>query len=519
MRKEKVLIMDFGGQYTHLIARRVRELGVYSEVIPWNEDLENILKHAPSAMVLSGGPSSVLKSSSPRPKKEVLKWILEGEIPILGICYGHQLLASFGGGEVVRGDKGEYGPSLLEVKIFDPLFSETPKRQRVWMSHKDYVRKAPPGSLVLASTEYSSVAALKYSKGKVYSIQFHPEVRHTEYGKEIMSNFLYKIARLKGEWKVSGIAKYVIRKVKNVYKGGNVLVAVSGGVDSLTAAFIVSKIAGKDKVHIVFIDTGLLRENEGLQVLKILKRLNLGIIHFIDASKEFLERLQGVSDPEEKRKIIALTFSKTLVKVKCLLERKYGPFSYLVQGTIYPDRIESGRVGSGSAKIKSHHNVVMPDVGLKVLEPLTDLYKDEVRKLALELGLSKEIVFRHPFPGPGLAVRIVGEVTKERLNIIRKATNIVEEELKKNNIYASLWQAFPVLLPLKSVGVMGDSRTYGYIIALRFVKSEDAMTAEFAKLPWDLLEKIANRLVNEVEGVNRVLYDLTDKPPATIEFE
>ena len=491
---------------------------MYSEIVPWNVNLATLLKLKPKAIILSGGPSSVLEDEAPKPRKEVLSYFLSGKVPLLGICYGHQLLSLMAGGKVSKGNKGEYGPSILKIKKFDLLFSETPPSQKVWMSHRDYVEVPPPNATVLASTKYSKIAALKYDE-HIYSLQFHPEVKHTEHGKKILSNFLYKVARLNAVWKIDNITRHVMERVNKEYKGGNILAAVSGGVDSLTAAYIVSLVAGKENLHVVFIDTGLLRKGEAKEVLSLLRKLGFKYVHFINASRRFLERLRGVTDPEEKRKTIAITFAEIFTETKNKLEKKFGSFTYLVQGTIYPDRIESGKVGSNSAKIKSHHNVVMPKLNIKILEPLAELYKDEVRKLALKLGLSKELALKHPFPGPGLAVRIIGEVTEEKLRVIRKATAIVEEELKRNNFYESLWQAFPVLLPFKSVGVMGDMRTYEYVIALRFVISEDAMTAEFAKMKWELLEKIATRIVNEVEGVNRVLYDLTNKPPATIEFE
>ena len=514
----KVLVVDFGSQYTHLIARRVRELGVYSEIAHNQLTPEDIGKDV-GAVILSGGPKSVYEENSPKLRPDTLKFLLERDIPILGICYGHQLLAAELGGEVRRGDSGEYGITILNVLKDDLIMAGTPKVQKVWMSHRDKVVTLPDGAVVIARTRYSEIAAFRYGD-KVYGVQFHPEVKHTEYGREILSNFLFRVAGLERSWSPEDLASEKVKRIKDQYRGGNVLIAASGGVDSTTAAVLTLRALGPDAVHLVVVDTGLLRAGEAEKVVRDLRKLGFKHVHLVNASSIFLSRLRGVTDPEEKRRVIARTFFEIFTEYAKKLEEEYGKFRYLVQGTIYPDRIESGRAGVGSARIKSHHNVTLTEVlDLELIEPINDLYKDEVRRLARALGIPDEIVYKHPFPGPGLAVRIVGEITPEKLRIARKAHSIVEEELKKAGLYRELWQAFPVVLPVRSVGVMGDERTYEYVVALRVVVSEDAMTAEFAKLPWNVIERIATRIVNEIEGVNRVVYDVTNKPPATIEYE
>jgi GMP synthase (glutamine-hydrolysing) len=514
-----VVVLDFGGQYAHLIARRIRELSYRSLLLPYDSPLEEILKLKPVAVVLSGGPASIYETKAPRPPQEVLEWLLSGEVPVLGICYGHQLLASVLGGDVERREGAEYGLSRLRVIEEDVFFSGTPREQNVWMSHRDAVVKLPPNALRLAETDYSSVAAFRDSTKPMYGVQFHPEVRHTEHGLTLLRNFLARVVGAEPNWFVEDVVEEKIRELKKLPLG-NVLVAVSGGVDSVTTATIMLRVFGPSRVHVVFVDTGLLREGECERVLKALHSLGFEHVHFIDAGKIFLSRLRGVSDPEAKRRVIAEAFREVFASAVREIEERYGRIIYLAQGTIYPDRVESGATSGVAAKIKSHHNVVMGELpGVEILEPLADFYKDEVRKISLRLGIPEEIVYQHPFPGPGLAVRVVGEVTEERLAILRKATRIVEEEFLKSGWYRRVWQAFPVLLPVKTVGVKGDSRSYEYAIALRVVVSEDAMTASFAKLPWELLERVSQRIVNEVEGVNRVLYDITNKPPATIEFE
>ena len=514
-----VVVLDFGGQYAHLIARRIRELNYHSLLLPYDAGLEEIQRLNPVAVILSGGPASIYEANAPKPSQEVSHWLLSGEVPVLGICYGHQLLADMLGGEVQRREEAEYGLSKMNVLQDDELFRGTPKEQTVWMSHRDAVVRLPPDTIRLAETNYSYVAAFRHIAKPIYGVQFHPEVKHTEHGMTILRNFLARIAGAQPNWFVEDVVEEKIKELKKKTRG-NVLVAVSGGVDSITTATIMLRVFGSNSVHIVFVDTGLLREGEPERVLKTLKSLGFEHIHFVDAKKLFLSRLKGVTDPEEKRKIIAETFREIFVSTAMEVEKKYGQINYLAQGTIYPDRVESGKTSRATAKIKSHHNVVMGQLpGIEILEPLADFYKDEVRKIALKLGIPEEIVYQHPFPGPGLAVRIVGEVTEDKLSILRKATKIVEEEFLKSGWYHKVWQAFPVLLSLKTVGVKGDVRSYEYAVALRVVESEDAMTANFVKLPWELLDRISHRITNEVEGVNRVLYDITNKPPATIEFE
>jgi len=517
--RRSVVVFDFGGQYAHLIARRVRELNFYSVLVSHSVSLEEFLRLNPAAVIFSGGPSSIYVENSPKPEAEVFNYIVQSRIPLLGICYGHQLIASLLGGRVSRKEKAEYGLSVLRVLRSDPLFSGTPETQVVWMSHRDAVDWLPEEFVTLASTEYSEVAAFRHRSLPIYGVQFHPEVRHTEYGRAILENFLKRVAGLEPNWFVEDVAAEVISRLKKELRG-KALTAVSGGVDSLTAAVMVQRAVGSDNIYVIHVNTGLLREGESERTLEVLRKMGFKNVFYVDASSLFLDRLRGVTDPEEKRRVIAKAFADVFAEKALELNREVGGFRYLVQGTIYPDRVESGATGKATAKIKSHHNVVMEAIpGLEIVEPLAEFYKDEVRRIARSLGLPEEVVTQHPFPGPGLAVRIVGEVTEEKLRILRKATRIVEEEFRKAGLYEKVWQAFPVLLSVKTVGVKGDERSYEYALALRVVESEDAMTASFAKLPWDFLERLAERLVNEVEGVNRVLYDVTHKPPATIEFE
>ncbi|MCS7365035.1 MAG: glutamine-hydrolyzing GMP synthase [archaeon GB-1867-035] len=519
MSIDKVAVIDFGSQYTHLIARRIRELRVYSEVVPYNVNIEEIEKIRPKALILSGGPRSVYEKSSPKIKKEILDWAIKENIPILGICYGHQLIVHMLGGKVERGEEGEYGISILKVLREDIIFHGAATEQKVWMSHKDQVVELPPEFIVLASTQYTPIAAYKSNEKQIYGLQFHPEVKHTKYGMKILRNFLYKVCKCKPTWKLSDFIERKIREIRKIVGNGNVIMAASGGVDSTTAAYIISKAVG-ERLHLVYVNTGLMRENEDEEVMETFRKLGFKNVHYINAKDIFLERLKGVVDPEKKRQIIAKTFIEIFENKAKELEKKYGRIEFLGQGTIYPDRIESGQASPVADRIKSHHNVVLPKgMKLRLIEPIADLYKDEVRRLALEMGLPRNLVKRHPFPGPGLAIRIIGEVTEDKLRILRKADKIVEEEMKRSGWYWKVWQAFPVLLSIKTVGVMGDQRAYEYAIALRVVYSEDGMTADFVKIPWKLLEKIASRIVNEVERVNRVLYDVTNKPPATIEFE
>ncbi len=497
-------VVDLGSQYTHLINRRVRELGVRGEIIPWRdfkprEDVDGV--------ILSGGPRSVYEEDAPTIDRSYLDELSDRGVPVLGICYGHQLLAQLYGGRVERG-AGEFGVATLYLRARDQIFKGLRRREKVWMSHRDQVVEPPGGSKVLAYTRNTRIAAFRLPNG-FYGVQFHPEVKHTPRGRKVLDNFL-TICRARRDWNMMGYAEEKIEEVRRRVGRGKVLVAVSGGVDSMTAALLMKRAVG-DGLEVLFVNTGLLREDEPKEVLNILKRMGFRV-RYIDASYEFLKALRGVVDPEEKRRIIAEKFAE-------IFSRESRGFEFIGQGTIYPDRIESAASSRAAHRIKSHHNVVMPDTGRELIEPLSGLYKDEVRELARMLGLPRKLVERHPFPGPGLAIRIVGEVTEDKLRMLRKADKIVEEEMRRSGYYRKVWQAFPVLLSLRSVGVQGDRRTYEYMIALRIVKSADAMTASFAKLPWSLMEKISSRIVNEVEGVNRVLYDVTNKPPATIEFE
>ena len=519
MEREKIIVVDFGSQYTHLIARRIRELKVYSE-IKHPEDFENMdLKEDVKGIILSGGPRSVYEKEAPKISGRFIAKVIEKGIPILGICYGHQLIAHLLNGIVKKEDKGEYGISELTLIRNDVIFDGTPERQKVWMSHKDQVVKLPEKFITLASTSYSKIAAYRSNDYLIYGLQFHPEVKHTRYGKKILRNFVYKICKCKRKWKLSEIIKLKIKEIRNRVGNEKVIMAVSGGVDSVTAAYII-KLAINDRLHIIHVNTGLMREGESEKVVEFLRKMRFKNVHYVDAGNLFLKRLRHVKDPEEKRRIIARTFIEVFEEKARELEKQIGEIKFLGQGTIYPDRIESGRASRLADRIKSHHNVVLPEgMKLQLIEPIADFYKDEVRRLALKLGLPKELIIRHPFPGPGLAIRIVGEVTEEKLRIIRKASMIVEEEMERSGLYKKVWQAFPVLLPIKTVGVMGDQRTYQYLIALRIVKSEDGMTADFVKMPWKILERISARIVNEVDGVNRVVYDITNKPPATIEYE
>ena len=520
MNRISVGIIDFGSQYTHLIARRIRELGVYSVILSTNIEASDLVKLNIKALILSGGPNSVLEVNHPRISEKLFKAIIDLRIPLLGICYGHQLIAKIFGGRIKRGTAGEYGISKLKVNLKNEIFSGLPIEFNVWMSHKDVVISLPSEFRILAGTEYSKIASFSHSKLPIYGVQFHPEVRHTEHGLEILSNFLFKVSNLKKNWNIKSYVKDKVEEIRKEVKDGNIIAAVSGGIDSLTSVLIVKRAIGSKSLHLVLVNSGLLRSGDIAWAKRIFKELGFTNLHVVNAEKVFLSRLRGIKNPELKRKIISKTFIEIFEREAKRLEKLYGKIRYLVQGTIYPDRVESGRTGRLTARIKSHHNVVLPaKMKLKVVEPLAELYKDEVRRVARELGVPEDVIKRHPFPGPGLAIRIVGEVTKNKIRILRKIDKIVTEEAIKSNLYESLWQIFPVLLPLKTVGVMGDSRTYKYAVAIRAVISEDAMTAEFAKLPWKFLENLSTRIIDEVKKVNRVLYDITNKPPATIEYE
>ena len=516
--RELIIIIELGSQYSHLIARRIRGLGVYTD-ISIIDALRD--KHIPSTvkgMILSGGPGSVV-SHEEYIQEDILEYLLTLKVPILGICLGHQLIAKFFGGTVVRGERGEYGLAILNLRgIHCRLVDGLPKSFRVWMSHKDTVIKEPDGFKNIGYTKYTPVAIMCNDGLKIYGVQFHPEVSHTEYGDIILRNFVYKICRCRGGWSPEDYIENYIRQHSKL-SSERAIMAISGGIDSTVTALILHKIF-HDNLNLVFIDNGLLREKEGEWVKSLFSQLGLRNLHFIDASKTFLRELRGVSDPEEKRRTISNIFIRIFREYAEELGRKIGEIKYLGQGTIYPDIVESGKASRYTDKIKSHHNVSMSiTYGFKILEPLRYFYKDEVRRVAKYLGLPRELIERHPFPGPGLAIRIVGEVTDEKLNILRRVDRIVEEEVRKAGLYKKYWQAFPILLSIKSVGVKGDRRVYGYVIVLRFVESRDAMTARFSRLDWDFLENLSSRIMNEVDEVSRVLYDISNKPPATIEFE
>ena len=507
--KEKILILDFGSQYTQLIARKLREINIYSEIIPFDTPAAKIKEQQANALILSGGPSSVYDKDALLPDKK----LFDLGIPILGVCYGLQLITFQLNGQVKPSNQREYGQAKIDVKAKSKLFSNLPTHLKVWMSHGDEIKKLPTGFVVTANNN-SSVSAIENSKRKVYGVQFHPEVSHTEKGTAILKNFAVKIAGLKQNWTAKSFIATKLKELESIGEG-KVICALSGGVDSTVAATLVAKVVGKRQLCI-FIDTGLLRQGEYEEVLETYKKLNLNV-KSIRLGQIFLSKLENISDPERKRKVIGAEFIKAFQKEA----KKLKEVKYLVQGTLYPDLIESSINSNQSVVIKSHHNVggLPKNLKLALIEPLRELFKDEVRKVGHNLGLPDEIVNRQPFPGPGLAVRIIGRVTKERVNLLQKADKIVEEEIKKANLYNKVWQAFAVLLPLSSVGVMGDNRTYEETIALRIVDSSDGMTASWSKLPYSILEMISSRIVGEVRGINRVVYDISNKPPSTIEWE
>lgn len=509
-----IIILNFGGQYTHLIARRIRELGCYAEISPFDISLSEIIKLKPSGLILSGSPFSVYDNNAPFPESEIFSL----NIPILGICYGQQVIAEMLGGDVQKGNLREFGRETLTVLDKKSLFKGLSKKEMVWFSHGDLVAKSPKGFKTIGKSRTSKIASFAGNDNKIFGIQFHPEVIHTNNGLKILENFVYGICKEKKSWRLSNIKNNLTAELKKTLKNEAVLIGVSGGVDSFVAATLL-KAAIRDKLYCVFVDNGLMRKNEAAEIKNVFIKMKFKNFIVADAKEEFLNALGGVTDPEKKRKIIGHTFIRVFEKKAKDLERQ-AKFKFLAQGTIYPDRIESAQPSKNAAKIKSHHNVALPKkLKFQIVEPLKELYKDEVRKLGTELGLPKSIIGRHPFPGPGLAVRILGEINKDRLDIVREADSIFISELKKSRLYDKIWQAFAVLLPLKTVGVMGDARTYEYIISLRAVTSKDGMTADWAKIPNDVLEKISSRIVNEVRGVNRVVYDISQKPPATIEYE
>ncbi|MFH1624737.1 MAG: glutamine-hydrolyzing GMP synthase, partial [Pseudomonadota bacterium] len=510
IHQEKVLILDFGSQYTQLIAKRVRECRVYSEIRPFNIDIEEIESFNPKGIILSGGPSSVYDETAPFCSRDIFQL----DFPILGICYGMQFMAHILGGEVEAWPRREYGQTKLEVNDFSDLFAgfESSPKIDVWMSHGDRIQVLPPGFAPIAHSENSPIAAIKDNKSTIFGVQFHPEVAHTPRGMDILKNFLYGICGCLPHWTMESFVESSVSEVRKKVGGKRVICALSGGVDSSVVAVLLHRAVG-DQLVCVFVNNGLLRKNESREVRAVFGQHYKTNLRYIDAEEIFLEKLRGVTDPEMKRRIIGNEFIHVFEKEA----ENIGDVEYLAQGTLYPDVIESISFKGPSATIKSHHNVGgLPEkMNLKLIEPLRELFKDEVRLVGRELGLPEEIIDRQPFPGPGLAVRILGEVTKEDLSILRDADSIVSEEIEKTHLKSEIWQSFAVLLPIKTVGVMGDERTYENVVALRVVRSVDGMTADWVKLPYEVLGRMANRIINEVKGVNRVVYDISSKPPST----
>ncbi len=513
MTRQTILILDFGSQYTQLIARRVRENKVFSKIIPYNMPAKEIAALNPKGLILSGGPASVVDKKSPYPSKDIFKL----GVPILGICYGMQVICEIMGGKVKHTREREYGKVELFVDDNRDLFSHMPGNFTCWASHGDYVTKMPAGFHTSAHTANTPIAAISNQKRKIFAVQFHPEVTHTEKGSQILSNFLFKSCGCLSRWTMQSFIKESIANIKSTVGKDKMVLGLSGGVDSSVAALLIHRAIGKNS-RCIFIDNGLLRKGEPEQIKAVFKNMYHLNLSYVDRSKRFLERLKGITDPEEKRKIIGDEFVKVFEEEA----KKIKGVKFLGQGTLYPDVIESvSPTGGPSRKIKSHHNVggLPAHMHLKLIEPLRELFKDEAREIGKQLGLPENIISRQPFPGPGLAVRIIGEITRERLELLREADKRVIEEISKAGLYEQIWQSFAVLLPIKTVGIMGDERTYENVAALRCVSSFDGMTADWVKLPYEVMEKISNRIINEVKGINRVVYDISSKPPATIEWE
>jgi GMP synthase (glutamine-hydrolysing) len=512
LQPQQVVVLDYGGQYSQLIARRVRECGVFSTLLPYHAGPEEVRRLNPIGLILSGGPASVYDEGAPK----LDSGLLELGIPVLGICYGMQLVARELGGTVESAEVGEYGRSQLTVHDRGRLLAQTPTEQACWMSHRDTVFKAPPGFDALASSTASPVAAIESDSRDIYGIQFHPEVVHTPYGQQVLKNFLIDICGADGSWSARSVIDEQIEKIRAQVGDGRAICALSGGVDSSVAAVLVHRAIG-DQLTCVFVDHGLMRKNEAEQVIAAFRDHFRVSLVAVDAEDRYLERLKGVIDPEQKRKIIGAEFIRIFEEEA---EKLHG-VKFLVQGTLYSDVIESGG-GTGTATIKSHHNVggLPEDLQFELVEPLRSLFKDEVRAVGAELGLPERMVWRQPFPGPGLGIRIIGgEVTKEKLDVLREADAILQDEIRKAGLYRDLWQSFCVLPDIRAVGVQGDARTYGHVIGIRAVTSDDAMTADWARLPYDLLEQIASRMINQIRQVGRVVLDITSKPPGTIEWE